>query len=134
MAKKQVESTLFEEVWFMDLDLEYKMLMLYFFITCDHAGLGNLNFKMINMVLGHEYVKENVFYFLGDHIDEYKPNKYRLKKYMKFHYSEDNKSQIYKSAIKKLKREGLDYMSQEDQEAYDRSVSNGYVSEKFLKG
>jgi len=134
MAKKQVESTLFEEVWFMDLDLEYKMLMLYFFITCDHAGLGNLNFKMINMVLGHEYDKENVFIFLGDHIDEYKPNKYRLKKYMKFHYSEDNKSQIYKSAIKKLKREGLDYMSQEDQEAYDRSVSNGYVSEKFLKG
>ena len=53
---------------------------------------------------------------------------------MKFHYSEDNKSQIYKSAIKKLKREGLDYMSQEDQEAYDRSVSNGYVSDKFLKG
>jgi len=134
MAKKQVESTLFEEVWFMDLDLEYKMLMLYFFITCDHAGLGNLNFKMINMVLGHEYDKENVFIFLGDHIDEYKPNKYRLKKYMKFHYSEDNKSQIYKSAIKKLKREGLDYLSQEDQEAYDRSVSNGYVSEKFLKG
>tara|TARA_R110002020_G_scaffold9501_3_gene37222 strand:+ start:3006 stop:3410 length:405 start_codon:yes stop_codon:yes gene_type:complete len=134
MAKKQVESTLFEEVWFMDLDLEYKMLMLYFFITCDHAGLGNLNFKMINMVLGHEYDKENVFIFLGDHIDEYKPNKYRLKKYMKFHYSEDNKSQIYKSAIKKLKREGLDYMSQEDQEAYDRSVSNGYVSDKFLKG
>lgn len=134
MAKKQVESTLFEEVWFMDLDLEYKMLMLYFFITCDHAGLGNLNFKMINMVLGHEYDKENVFIFLGDHIDEYKSNKYRLKKYMKFHYSEDNKSQIYKSAIKKLKREGLDYMSQEDQEAYDRSVSNGYVSEKFLKG
>ena len=134
MAKKQVESTLFEEVWFMDLDLEYKMLMLYFFITCDHAGLGNLNFKMINMVLGHEYDKENVFIFLGNHIDEYKPNKYRLKKYMKFHYSEDNKSQIYKSAIKKLKREGLDYMSQEDQEAYDRSVSNGYVSEKFLKG
>jgi hypothetical protein len=134
MAKKQVESTLFEEVWFMDLDLEYKMLMLYFFITCDHAGLGNLNFKMINMVLGHEYDKENVFIFLGDHIDEYKPNKYRLKKYMKFHYSEDNKSQIYKSAIKKLKREGLDYLSKEDQEAYDRSVSNGYVSEKFLKG
>jgi hypothetical protein len=86
------------------------------------------------MVLGHEYDKENVFIFLGDHIDEYKSNKYRLKKYMKFHYSEDNKSQIYKSAIKKLKREGLDYLSQEDQEAYDRSVSNGYVSEKFLKG
>jgi hypothetical protein len=134
MAKKQVESTLFEEVWFMDLDLEYKMLMLYFFITCDHAGLGNLNFKRINMDLGHEYDKENVFIFLGDHIDEYKPHKYRLKKYMKYHYSEENKSQIYKSAIKKLKREGLDYMSQEDQEAYDRSVSNGYVSDKFLKG
>ena len=72
MSKKQIESTLFEEVWFMDLDLEYKMLMLYFFITCDHAGLGNLNFKMINMILGHDYDKENVFIFLGDQMEEYK--------------------------------------------------------------
>lgn len=130
MAKKQVESTLFEEVWFMDLDLEYKMLMLYFFITCDHAGLGNLNFKMINMVLGHKYDKENVFLFLGDHIEEYKPNKYRLKKYMKFHYSEDNRSQVFKSAVKRLRKEGIDFLSEQDA----RSLANGMVSSRFLEG
>ena len=123
MSKKQIESTLFEEVWFMDLDLEYKMLMLYFFITCDHAGLGNLNFKMI---LGHDYDKENVFYFLGDQMEEYKPNKYRLKNYMKFHYSEDNRSKIYLSALKKLKREGLD-------PEYLKFKKNSMVSKELLE-
>ena len=123
MSKKQIESTLFEEVWFMDLDLEYKMLMLYFFITCDHAGLGNLNF---NMILGHDYDKENVFYFLGDQMEEYKPNKYRLKNYMKFHYSEDNRSKIYLSALKKLKREGLD-------PEYLKFKKNSMVSKELLE-
>ena len=100
--------------------------MLYFFITCDHAGLGNLNFKMINMILGHEYDKENVFIFLGDQMEEYKPNKYRLKNYMKFHYSEDNRSKIYLSALKKLKREGLD-------PEYLKFKKNSMVSKELLE-
>ena len=60
MAKRQVENTIFEETWFMDLQMQYKMLMLYFFITSDHAGLGNLNFKIIHTVLDYEYDKEEV--------------------------------------------------------------------------
>jgi hypothetical protein len=130
MAKRQVESKIFEEVWFMDLAIEYKALMLYFFITSSHAGLGNLNMKLINATLNHEYDKEHMFIFLGNQIREYKPDKYEIKGYMKFHYSDDNKSQIHKSAIKERTREGL-IMSKEDQE-FEKFSKRGMVSDDIL--
>jgi len=131
MAKRQVENTIFQETWFMELGMEYKMIILYFFITSDHAGLGNLNFVIINTILGHTYDKEEVLSVLKEHIVEYKTGKYQLKKYMDFHYTEDNRSKIYKSALKKLQNEGL-LKSQEELD-YERFSTNGKVSQKFLK-
>jgi len=131
MAKRQVENTIFQETWFMELGMEYKMIILYFFITSDHAGLGNLNFVIINTILGYTYDKEEVLSVLKEHIVEYKTGKYQLKKYMDFHYTEDNRSKIYKSALKKLQNEGL-LKSQEELD-YERFSTNGKVSQKFLK-
>ena len=137
MSKRQVENTIWEEVWFMDLALHYKMLILYFFTTSNHAGLGNLNFKIINTILGYEYKKEDVLTTLKDHIREYKNGKYQLIKFMKFHYTEGNNSNQYKNAVKLLRSEGLwddmtDSVLTAEQEEYSEKV-NGYVSEKFLK-
>ena len=84
MSKRQIENTIWEEVWFMDLSLEYKMLVLYFFTTSNHAGLGNLNFKIINTILGYEYDKDEVLDNLKEHLVEYKEGKYQLIKFMKF--------------------------------------------------
>jgi hypothetical protein len=131
MAKRQVENTIFQETWFMELGMEYKMIVLYFFITSDHAGLGNLNFVIINTILGYTYDKEEVLSVLEEHIVEYKTGKYQLKKYMDFHYTEDNRSKIYKSALKKLQNEGL-LKSQEELD-YERFSTNGKVSQRFLK-
>ena len=66
MAKRQVESKIFEEVWFMDLPIEYKALMLYFFITSSHAGIGNLNMKLINATLDHNYNYSNILDYLNN--------------------------------------------------------------------
>lgn len=129
MAKRQVENTIFEEVWFMELPLQYKMLMLYFFITSDHAGLGNLNFTIINTLLGYEFNKTEVLDVLGKHIREYKDGKYQIIKFMEFHYNDSNKSQVYKSAIKRLKNEGL-----VGGEIVEFDMENtGLVSKEFLR-
>ena len=130
MAKRQVESKIFEEVWFMDLPIEYKALMLYFFITSSHAGIGNLNIKLINATLNYEYDKENILTFLGNHIREYKQDKYEIIGYMKFHYSDDNKSQVHKSALKERQKEGL--LKTEEEEEYDRYSKKGLVSDRVL--
>ena len=45
---------------------------------------------------------------------------------MKFHYSEDNRSKIYLSALKKLKREGLD-------PEYLKFKKNSMVSKELLE-
>jgi len=129
MAKRQVENTIFEEVWFMELPLQYKMLMLYFFITSDHAGLGNLNFTIINTLLGYEFNKAEVLDVLSKHIREYKDGKYQIIKFMEFHYNDSNKSQVYKSAIKRLKNEGL-----VGGEIVEFDMENtGLVSKEFLR-
>lgn len=129
MAKRQVENTIFEEVWFMELPLQYKMLMLYFFITSDHAGLGNLNFTIINTLLGYEFNKTEVLDVLSKHIREYKDGKYQIIKFMEFHYNDSNKSQVYKSAIKRLKNEGL-----VGGEIVEFDMENtGLVSKEFLR-
>ena len=134
MPKKQVESTIFEEQWFMDLEKHYKMLMLYFFITSDHAGLGRLNFKIINIYLDYNYDKGEALEVLSEHISEYKEGKYQLVKYMKYHYTEGNNSQVYRSAKKKLKNEGLlNFDNDEDEKYYNDAVDKGLVSGKFLK-
>ena len=133
MAKRQVENTIFEETWFMDLNMEYKLLVLYFFITSNHAGLGNLNFKIINTILGFEYDKDKVLEILKEHLSEYKDGKYHLKKFMDFHYNEDNKSKVYQSAKKLLKNEGLLRNNDEYQsEQFDRYKRKGMVSKKFI--
>lgn len=131
MAKRQIENTIFEETWFMDLPMHYKMLVLYFFITSDHAGLGNLNFVIINTILGYEYKKDEALEVLKEHIQEYKPGKYHLIKFMDFHYTEDNKSKVYQSALKKLHNEGL--RKSENEIEYEKFKENGLVSNTMLK-
>lgn len=135
MAKRQVENTIFEELWFMDLKMEYKVLVLYFFITSDHAGLGNLNFKIINTILGYDYSKSKVLKVLKEHLGEYKEGKYHLKKFMDFHYTEDNKSKVYQSAKKKLRNEGLLRTDDEYQGSLnsEQEIEAGLVSKSFLE-
>lgn len=135
MAKRQVENTIFEELWFMDLKMEYKVLVLYFFITSDHAGLGNLNFKIINTILGYDYSKSKVLKVLKEHLGEYKEGKYHLKKFMDFHYTEDNKSKVYQSAKKKLRNEGLLKTDDEYQDSFnsEQEIEAGLVSKSFLE-
>ena len=49
---------------------------------------------------------------------------------MKFHYSDDNKSQVHKSALKERQKEGL--LKTEDEEEYDRYSKRGMVSDNVL--
>ena len=135
MSKRQVENTIWEEVWFMELPMHYKVLILYFFTTSNHAGLGNLNFTIINTILGYNYEKEDVLVQLKEHLREYKEGKYQLKKFMKFHYTEGNNSNQHKNAIKLLKTEGLydDYQEKVITEFDDNDYSDSMVSAKFLR-
>ena len=133
MAKRQVENTIFQENWFMDLPIQYKILMLYFFITSDHAGLGNLNFKIINILVGYEYDKKDALNVLSEHLKEYKEGKYQLIKYMDFHYTDDNRSKVYLSALKKLKNEGLIKSQSQIEDDEKIAIDKGLVSKNMLK-
>lgn len=52
MAKRFIDSELFDDDWFMDLSKEGKILWLYFITKCDHAGLLKLNTKLCKVQTG----------------------------------------------------------------------------------
>lgn len=46
MAKRFIDTGLFDDDWFMDLSKEAKLLWIYFITKCDHAGILKLNEKL----------------------------------------------------------------------------------------
>ena len=54
MAKRFVDTELWQKEWFQDLTLKEKILVKYIFENCDCAGVWNGNFKMASFIIGEE--------------------------------------------------------------------------------
>jgi hypothetical protein len=49
MAKRFIDTGLFDDSWFMDLSIEAKILWIYMITRCNHAGIIELNPKMVKL-------------------------------------------------------------------------------------
>lgn len=108
MAKRFIDTGLFSNKWFMKLSKDAKLLWVYMFTNCDHAGIIELNEELIifqTKIKGLEAViKElnNNLIFIGD-------DHYFLVKFLDYQYpgfpNSNVRSQI--SAIEILKKYGL---------------------------
>ena len=52
MAKRFVDTELWQKEWFQDLSLKEKILVKYIFENCDCAGVWNGNFKLASFIIG----------------------------------------------------------------------------------
>ncbi len=52
MAKRFISTDLFNEDWFLELDLEVRLFYVYAFLTCDHAGILRANLRPFNALNG----------------------------------------------------------------------------------
>lgn len=52
MAKRFIDTGIFDDPWFMDLSKDGKILWLYFKTKCNHAGILNLNIKLCKVQTG----------------------------------------------------------------------------------
>lgn len=48
MAKRFSATELWEEDWFLDMPIEYKLFWFYMLSTCDHAGFYKVNLKIFS--------------------------------------------------------------------------------------
>jgi uncharacterized phage protein (TIGR02220 family) len=52
MAKRFVESRIFDDVWFQELSAEWKLLWWYLLCKCDEAGMWKVNYKLAEFQIG----------------------------------------------------------------------------------
>ena len=60
MAKRFVDTELWQKEWFQDLDVVNKLFLKYIFENCDCAGVWNSNYRLASFILGHPYSIENI--------------------------------------------------------------------------
>ena len=133
MAKRFVDTELWQKEWFQDLSIENKLLLKYIFENCDCAGVWNSNYRLASFILGVPVNQEDI-----KNINEKKEQFEILSNgdifvidFIKFQYgtlSENCKP--HKPVIEKLKkynlfervlkgyRKGLETLEEKEQEQY----------------
>lgn len=110
MAKRFVDTDLWQKEWYQDLHVVKKLLVKYIFENCDCAGVWNGNYKMASFIIGESVSKKDL-----EEINSIKPQFEFLPNgnvfvidFIKFQYgtlSENCKP--HKSVIEKLKKYNL---------------------------
>ena len=84
MAKRFTDNQKWSKSWFMDLEIEDKLLWIYMTDSCNHAGIWEVNWKLTSFMVGFQVAK------LPDSFEKqvYKINekKYFIKDFIDFQY------------------------------------------------
>jgi hypothetical protein len=108
MAKRFIDTGLFDDEWFMDLSKDAKILWLYFITKCDHAGMLKVNEKLCKVQTDikdlHGVIKQ-----LGNRLVTVSEQFYFIPKYIDFQYPgfPNSKVRQQSSALEILKKHGL---------------------------
>jgi hypothetical protein len=134
MAKRFIDTGLFDDPWFMDLSLSEKVLWVYCITKCDHAGILELNEKLCQFQTGIKNIKP-IIKGLGNRLIMVSGPYYFIPKYLEYQYPNFPNSKVRQqdSAIKRLKEFKLfDEHTQSVIEglvnSYDNVSVNGNVS------
>jgi len=144
MAKRFIDTGLFDDSWFMNLSKDAKILWVYLITKCDHAGIIEVNDILIKVqtgIKGFLTVKEE----LGNRLIFVRDNYYFIPKFIDFQYPNFPNSNVrqQESAIKILIAFGIFNVDTDKIEVenltvskvlpkpYDSDTVNVYVYNKF---
>lgn len=142
MAKRFIDTNLFNDEFFMNLSKDSKLFYIYCFTNCDHAGIIKLNKKLCSFQTDikdlDNCIKElsNRLVTVSKDLD----NIYFLPKFLIFQYPNFPKSKVkqQESALKILNEYGIDYnsyitVSKELPNYYDNGNDNDNVNVLWIK-
>jgi len=112
MAKRFIYTALFEDEWFMELGKNAKLVWVYCFTKCDHAGVLTLNKKLASFETGLERKDfEKALNEIGDRVvDIDNEGKYGLLPgFIAYQYPDypNPKNKVHASVIKRLNELGV---------------------------
>ena len=108
MAKRFIDTDLFDDSWFMELSLSAKVFWMYCITKCDHAGILELNIKLAQFQTGIKSM-ETVIKELGNRLVSVNEQYYFIPKYIEFQYPGFPNSKVRQqaSAVEILKKFNL---------------------------
>jgi len=85
MAKRFIDTGIFDDDWFMNLSIEAKLLWLYFITKCDHAGILKLNEKLCKVQTDINSL-DTVIEQLGNRLVTVSEHLYFIPKFIEYQY------------------------------------------------
>lgn len=104
MAKRFIDTGMFDDPWFMDLSPDLKCFWMYAITKCNHAGILVLNKTLARIQIGCGDI-ETVLNEIGDRIIKISDDKYFIPKFIDFQYGtlkENNR--VHVSVLDTLKK------------------------------
>jgi len=108
MAKRFIDTGLFDDDWFMELAKDAKILWIYFLTKCDHAGMLKLNARLCEVQTGIKDLNGTIK-LLGNRIITVSERLYFIPKFLQYQYPgfPYSKAKAQLSAIEILTKHGL---------------------------
>jgi hypothetical protein len=108
MAKRFIDTGLFDDDWFMNLSKDAKILWIYFLTKCDHAGMLKLNARLCEVQTGIKDLNGTIK-LLGNRIITVSERLYFIPKFLQYQYPgfPYSKAKAQLSAIEILTKHGL---------------------------
>lgn len=134
MAKRFIDTGIFDDDWFMELPKDAKLLWLYLITKCDHAGIIKLNEKLCRVQTDIKDL-ETVTKQLGNRLVRLSEHLYFIPKFIEFQYPGFPNSKVRQqvSALEILNKYGLITnskvtLTEELLNSYDNGSGNGTVT------
>ena len=106
MAKRFTDTNKWSKSWFMDLPAEDKLLWIYILDTCDHAGIWEANWRLVNFMTG--LTLNSLPESFSKQVNEIDSKRYFIRDFVEFQYGElSETNRAHNSVISILRKYGL---------------------------
>ena len=129
MAKRFIDTNLFNDEWVCSLSKDAKLFFLYYITTCDHAGVLRLNKKLCEFQTGLKSI-ETLTQELSNSLITLKDGLFFMPRFIKFQYPNFPQSNVkqQEGAIKILKELGFWDNENNTYLTLTKELANSYVN------
>lgn len=131
MAKRLTDTQKWAKPGFGDLSLKMKLIWVYLCDSCDHAGVWDINLKLLVFHVGEATTLEEIQAGLGDKIAVLPGSKLFLSGFIEFQYGELNPdNRVHKSVLARLEKLKIKGLTSPFQGAKEKEKDKDKVIEK----
>ena len=113
MAKRFIDTKMWDKAWFRKLSPKNKMIWIYILTRCDHAGIWDADWDLASFMIGEEIIYKELPKEIKDkmkHIPFH--DQFYIPSFIEFQYGElRENSKPHLSVLKRLKDKGLQSVS-----------------------